>query len=64
MKSFYESLFKISDTNLRNIDLETLITGRDISKLDNDTAETLDKEISETEVLNVLKAMKNNVTRE
>ena len=45
---------------LRSIDLETLIKGRDISKLNNDTAETLDKEISETEVLNVLKDMKNN----
>ena len=60
VKSFYESLFKNSDSTLRDIDLETLIQGRDISKLDNDTAETLDKEISETEVLNVLKAMKNN----
>ena len=59
-KSFYESLSKNSDTNLRNIDIETLIQGRNISKLDTDTAETLDKEISETEVLNVLKAMKNN----
>ena len=60
VKFFYESLFKNSDTNLRNIDLENLIKGRDISKLDNDTAEILDKEISETEVLNVLKAMKSN----
>ena len=37
--------FKNSDTDHRNIDLETLIQGKDISKLHNDTAETLDKEI-------------------
>ena len=37
-KSFYESLSKNSDTNLRNINLETLIQGTDISKLDTDTA--------------------------
>ena len=41
VKSFYESLFKNSDSILRDIDLDTLIRGRDISKLDNDTAETL-----------------------
>ena len=48
MKVYVEN----SDTNHMNIDLETWIQGRDISKLHNETAETLDKEISETEVLN------------
>ena len=47
MKVYVEN----SDTNHRNIDLETWIQGKDISELHNDTAETLDKEISETEVL-------------
>ena len=51
VKFFCERLFK---------DLDSLIQGRDISKLYNIIAETLDKEISESKVLNVIKAMKNN----
>ena len=47
---FSERLFKNSDTKLRINDLDPLIQGRDISKLDTDTAETLEKEITETEV--------------
>lgn len=60
VKSFYEKLFKNSDSELVDIDIQSVVQLLDIPKLDNITADFLDRDISEREILNVLKGMKNN----
>lgn len=60
VKSFYEKLFKNSDSELVDIDIQSVVQPLDIPKLDNITADFLDRDISEREILNVLKGMKNN----
>lgn len=51
-------MFKNSDSDLVDIDLQSIIQLSNIPKLDNTTADFLDRNISEGE--NVLKGMKNN----
>lgn len=51
-------MFKNSDSDLVDIDLQSIIQLSNIPKLDNTTADFLDRDISEGE--NVLKGMKNN----
>lgn len=60
VKSFYEKLFKNADYELSDIDLESTIQLHNIPKLDKSTSKILDKNFSESEILSVLKGMKNN----
>ena len=62
VKSFYETLYASKDAELINIDLNEIINTHDqyTSKLDECTSNTLENPILESEVLEVLKNMKNN----
>ena len=59
VKEFYENLYTCADSDLININLEEIIKV-DIPKLEPDISSSLEAEISEKEVLEVLKNMKNN----
>ena len=56
-KRFYENLYSVN-VNLNDIDIETEI-GENEAKLENDTAQKLEGEISLSELSNALKGMKN-----
>ena len=62
VKSFYETLYTSKDAELINIDLNEIINTHNqyTSKLDACTSNTLENPILESEVLEVLKNMKNN----
>lgn len=59
VKIFYESLFSCKDSDLLDINLEDIIK-TDIPRLDTSTSISLEGDISESEIYNVLKNMKNN----
>lgn len=59
VKIFYESLFSCKDSDLLDINLEDIIK-TDILRLDTSTSVSLEGDISESEIYNVLKNMKNN----
>lgn len=59
VKEFYEKLYTCADSDLININLEDIINV-EIPKLEPDISSSLEAEISEKEVLEVLKYMKNN----
>ena len=59
MKVYYEILYTSINSDITNIDLEEIINC-EIPKLEPNDSTSLDKEISEREVLEVLKNMKNN----
>lgn len=60
IKSFYETLYTDYDTDLIDIDLNDIIDNTYVKKLDDHTSKLLEKNISESEILDVLKNMKNN----
>lgn len=62
VKSFYTNLFRKSDSDLVDVDLQPINQLSDIPKLENTTADFLYKDISEGEKLNVLKGLKNKTT--
>lgn len=62
VKSFYKNLFRKSDSDLVDVDLQPINQLSDIPKLENTTADFLYKDISEGEKLNVLKGLKNKTT--
>ena len=59
MKEYYEILYTSINSDITNIDLDEIINC-EIPKLEPKDSTSLDKEISEREVLEVLKNMKNN----
>jgi hypothetical protein len=60
IKHFYENLYKNYDAELIDINLHDIITV--FPKLDKKTSMDLEKQIRESEILQVLKEMKNNKT--
>ena len=60
IRSYYEKLYKSTEPNLVDIDIGNLFNNYSIPKLDNDTSNGLEHDISESEVFTVLKKMKNN----
>ena len=60
IRSYYEKLYKSTESNLVDIDIGNLFNYYSIPKLDNDTSNGLEHDILESEVFTVLKKMKNN----
>ena len=60
IKLFYETLYRNNDSNLIDIELNNIISENNTPKLDIHSAKKLEKDIVESEVLEVLKNMKNN----
>ena len=60
VKSFYEALYLDKDAELTAVDLDNIIDSSNIKKLDEHISHLLDKNIVESEILEVLKNMKNN----
>lgn len=59
VRFYYETLYKCTDSSLVNVDLEKIFSNCNISKVDTNLTNGLEKDFEE-EVLNVLKHMKNN----
>ena len=55
VKSFYEALYLDKDAELTAVDLDNIIDSSKINKLDEDISHLLDKNIVESEILEVLK---------
>ena len=60
IRSYYDKLYASTESNLIDIELQSLFNNYNIPKLDKDTAAGLEHDILESEVLTVLKKMKNN----
>ena len=61
VKSFYEALYLDKDAELTAVDLDNIIDSSNIKKLDEHISHLLDKNIVESEILEVLKNMKNKI---
>ena len=59
VKRFYQNLYANKDSELLDLDLEDIIKNQ-VPKLDKHTSEALERPISEKEIFEVLKNMKNN----
>lgn len=62
IKIFYENLYTCKDSELIDINIAEVIKLSDIPRLDKHTAESLEGNVSEKEILSALKNMKNNKT--
>ena len=59
VKNYYENLYTCVDSNLVNVDLRNILY-INTPKLDKQLATGLERDITEAEVLTVVKQMKNN----
>ena len=62
ISTFYKNLYKSKDDRLNDVNLNDIIYGEDILKLDRATSAKIDKSINVQEVHKALKNMKNNKT--
>ena len=62
LKSYHSNLFKLQDLQLENFDLNELLCGYHVNKLDNLQSESTVGPLTYTEIHMALKQMKNNKT--
>lgn len=62
VKSFYINLYENKDSCLEDVDLNKVLHGYDIPKLNSVMKEKIESNISREEILTSLKGMKNNTS--
>ena len=60
MKLFYKELFRNHDENLSNLDLDVMLNGYELTKLNENDQKLLSGKLTDSEITNTLSKMKNN----